>query len=171
MAVRTRDWVKFVSLVGLAFVLGIVFSSALDLPRRGRAAEPLSFQSPTPAQRSQIPAAKPAADLGEAFAAVAAHVQPAVVFIKADHRERTASRDLPPGFDQFFPQLRQRRPQIERGTGSGFVVSDNGYILTNNHVVAGADRVTVRLYDKREFTAHVVGADPATDVALIKIDA
>jgi len=60
---------------------------------------------------------------------------------------------------------------VEQGTGSGFIVSSDGYILTNNHVVAGADRVMVRLYDKREFTAKVVGSDPATDVAVIKIDA
>src|SRR5207248_5595400 len=50
-------------------------------------------------------------------------------------------------------------------------VSPDGYILTNNHVVAGADKVTVKLYDKREFTAKVVGTDPNTDVAVIRIDA
>jgi len=55
--------------------------------------------------------------------------------------------------------------------GSGFLASSDGYILTNNHLVAGADRVTVRLYDKREFTAEVVGTDPNTDVAVIRIDA
>src|SRR5207237_1236846 len=75
-----------------------------------------------------------------------------------------------PGFADFFPQFR-RRPQVEQGSGSGFIVSADGYILTNNHVVAGADKVTVRLYDKREFTAKVVGTDPNTDVAVIKIDA
>ena len=173
MSLSTRDWLKFVSLVGIAFLLGLVFASALDLPKRSGAAEPLRLQSQAPptAPRTQIPAAKPAADLGDAFASVAAHVQPAVVFIQADHRERASARRLPPGFEDFFPQLRQQRPQIERGTGSGFIVSDNGYILTNNHVVAGADRVTVRLYDKREFQARVIGADPATDVAVIKIDA
>src|SRR3989449_8241665 len=51
------------------------------------------------------------------------------------------------------------------------IVSADGYILTNNHVVAGADGVTVKLYDKREFTAKVVGTDPNTDVAVIRIDA
>ncbi|HMC19932.1 MAG TPA: trypsin-like peptidase domain-containing protein, partial [Gemmatimonadales bacterium] len=76
---------------------------------------------------------------------------------------------LPPGFEDFFPNLR-RRPQVEQGSGSGFIVSTDGYILTNNHVVAGADKVTVKLYDKREFTAKVVGTDPNTDVAVIKID-
>src|SRR5205814_9993398 len=82
--------------------------------------------------------------------------------------ERAESQRLPPGFEDFFPQ--RRRPQVEQGSGSGFIVSADGYILTNNHVVAGADKVTVKLYDKREFTAKVVGTDPNTDVAVIKID-
>src|SRR5439155_20977398 len=89
---------------------------------------------------------------------------------KSQHVERSQSQRLPPGFEDFFPQLR-RRPQVEQGSGSGFIVSPDGYILTNNHVVAGADRVTVKLYDKREFTAKVAGTDPKTDVAVIKCDA
>src|SRR5439155_1555153 len=83
--------------------------------------------------------------------------------------ERAESQRLPPGFEDSFPQ--RRRPQVEQGSGSGFIVSPDGYILTNNHVVAGADKVTVKLYDKREFTAKVVGTDPNTDVAVIRIDA
>jgi serine protease Do len=59
----------------------------------------------------------------------------------------------------------------ERGAGSGFIVSADGYILTNAHVVADADQVTVRLSDRREFSAKVIGSDERTDVALIKIDA
>src|SRR3989475_3100692 len=170
MSVRTRDWLKFISLVGIAFVFGLAFASALNLPRDGRAAEAGTTLAQTAAPRVPLPAVKPAADLGDAFATVAEHVKPAVVFISSEHRERADARRVPPGFEDFFPQLR-RGPQIERGTGSGFIVSSDGYILTNNHVVAGADRVMVRLYDKREFTAKVVGSDPATDVAVIKIDA
>ena len=55
--------------------------------------------------------------------------------------------------------------------GSGFIVSNDGYIVTNAHVVDGASEVTVKLTDRREFTAKVVGADKRTDIALIKIDA
>lgn len=58
-----------------------------------------------------------------------------------------------------------------RGAGSGFIISEDGYILTNAHVVAGADEVTVRLTDRREFQAEVIGADPRTDIAVIRIDA
>jgi len=170
MSVRTRDWLKFISLVGIAFVFGLAFASALNLPRNGGAAEASTILAQTAAPRVALPAAKPAADLGDAFAAVAEHVKPAVVFISSEHRERVDARRVPPGFEDFFPQLR-RGPQIERGTGSGFIVSADGYILTNNHVVAGADKVMVRLLDKREFLARVVGTDPETDVAVIKIDA
>ena len=62
-------------------------------------------------------------------------------------------------------------PQVERGEGSGFIVSAEGYILTNAHVVAHATDVTVRLQDRREYTGKVIGADPRTDVAVLKIDA
>src|SRR5581483_7981774 len=173
MPVRTRDWLKFGMLVAIAFVFGLAFASALNLPAAGRASEAVQnpqTAAPPPSARAPLPAAKPIADLSTAFVAVADHVRPAVVFIRSEHRERGDVSRLPPGFEDFFPQFR-RRPQVEQGTGSGFIVSPDGLILTNNHVVAGADRVTVRLYDKREFTAKVVGTDPNTDVAVIKIDA
>src|SRR5438067_3684390 len=169
MAVRTRDWLKFGALVALAFVFGLAFASTLGVPKKGGAPEFVPAAQAAGTQ-FQIPAAKPAADIGNAFVAVAEHVKPAVVFVKSQHVERAQDQRLPPGFEDFFPNLR-RRPQVEQGSGSGFIVSPDGYILTNNHVVAGADKVTVKLYDKREFTAKVVGTDPNTDVAVIKIDA
>ena len=163
MSVKTRDWLKFGSLVAMAFALGLAFASAFRLPSRGEAAVRSVLQDTS----RPIPDAKAAVDLGEAFASVAEHVKPAVVFIKSERRERTTNRRLPPGFDDFFQM--PRRPQIEQGSGSGFIVSQDGYILTNNHVVQGADRVTVRLLDNREFTAKTIGTDPNTDIAVIKI--
>src|SRR5213596_485110 len=164
MSVKTRDWLKFGTLVAMAFALGLAFASAFRLPTRGEAAVRSVLQDTS---RPLLPQAKAAVDLGDAFASVAEHVKPAVVFIKSEHRERMSTRRLPPGFEDFF-QI-PRRPQIEQGSGSGFIVSQDGYILTNNHVVQGADRVTVRLYDNREFTAKTIGTDPNTDIAVIKI--
>ena len=69
------------------------------------------------------------------------------------------------------PNFQMPQPAPTRGVGSGFIVSPDGYIVTNAHVVDGAKEVTVRLTDRREFTAKVVGADKRTDIALIKIDA
>src|SRR5213594_2575301 len=157
MPVRTRDWLKFGTLVAIAFVFGLAFASTLNLPKQSGAAETLAVPSPQAAPQYSAPALKAAGDFQDAFVAVAEHVKPSVVFIRSQHVER--------GDNQ------RRPPQVEQGSGSGFIVSSDGYILTNNHVVAGADKVTVRRYDKREFTAKVVGTDPNTDVAVIKIEA
>src|SRR5674476_669342 len=76
-------------------------------------------------------------------------------------------------FRRFMPPNSGQSPQefSTRSLGSGFIISADGYILTNAHVVDGADEITVRLTDKREFKAKVIGADKRTDVALIRIDA
>jgi len=171
MPVRTRDWLKFGTLVAIAFVFGLAFASTLNLPKKSGAAETVVVPAPQPAALElSAPALRAASDWSDAFVAIAEHVKPAVVFIRSQHVERGDNQRLPPGFQDVFPNLR-RRPQVEQGSGSGFIVSADGFILTNNHVVAGADKVTVRLYDKREFIAKVVGTDPNTDVAVIKIDA
>src|SRR5438445_3554015 len=162
MSVKTRDWLKFGTLVTLAFALGLGFASSFRLPTRGEAAVRSVLQDTS----RPLPQAKAAVDLGDAFASVAEHVKPAVVFIKSERRERVSNRRVP-SFDDFFNA--PRRPQVEQGSGSGFIVSQDGYILTNNHVVQGADRVTVRLLDNREFTAKTIGTDPNTDIAVIKI--
>src|SRR2546427_9711991 len=165
MSVKTRDWLKFGALVAMAFALGLAFASAFKLPARGEAAVRSVLQDTSPPRA--LPQDKAAVDLGDAFASVAEHVKPAVVFIKSERREHVSNRRLPPGFEDFFQV--PRRPQVEQGSGSGFIVSQDGYILTNNHVVQGADRVTVRLLDNREFSAKTVGTDPSTDVAVITI--
>lgn len=73
-------------------------------------------------------------------------------------------------FADFFWGYRQAQPQIQKGAGSGVIMSDDGYIVTNNHVVEGADRIMVHLNDKRQFEAKVIGRDPSTDIALIKVE-
>jgi serine protease Do len=105
------------------------------------------------------------------FSEIAERVTPAVVtiFVERTIAEHSAEgRALPPAFEDFF---QQRPPARVRGSGSGFIVSEDGYIVTNNHVVADADRIDIMLSDRREFKARLVGRDPTTDVALLKVDA
>jgi serine protease Do len=113
------------------------------------------------------------------FAPLVRKTLPAVVNVETVIRTtqtRTRGRvpqGLPPGLEEFFgfgPGVPQE-PRRGGGTGSGVIVTNDGYIMTNNHVVEGATTVKVTLQDRREFTAKVVGTDPKTDVAVLKIDA
>ncbi|GAB4217252.1 MAG: HhoA/HhoB/HtrA family serine endopeptidase [Synechococcales cyanobacterium] len=119
-----------------------------------------------------------AASVGTNFIAnVAQQVGPAVVRIDS---ERTVRRSRSPEdyffndpfFREFFPEA-PRMPQERRqqGTGSGFIISQDGRIITNAHVVDGSDRVTVVLKDGRRFDGQVLGSDPVTDIAVVKIEA
>jgi Do/DeqQ family serine protease len=114
----------------------------------------------------------------DAFAAVAEQVTPAVVHISTTpKRGAGVEREPEERFREFFgPELYERffrrRPREEnRAAGSGVVVDPRGYILTNNHVIENAQDITVRLSDARKFTAKLVGRDPKTDLAVLKIDA
>ena len=172
MSARSLNWLKFGGLVALAFALGLLFAGLLDLPNRSSAQElgrQTSVIAPVPAPT--IPAARPLQDLSEAFAAVAEHVKPSVVYIRSQRTEHATQQRIPPGMERFFSPHFRQQPEIEQGSGSGFIISSDGYILTNNHVVEGAEQVTVRLLDRREFKAKVIGTDPNTDVAVLKIDA
>jgi len=71
----------------------------------------------------------------------------------------------------FFGYRYRQEPQIAQGFGSGVILSEDGYIVTNNHVIEDAQKIMVGLNDKREFEARLIGTDPTTDVALLKIDA
>ena len=116
--------------------------------------------------------------LGRLFSTVAQNVSPSVVWIEA---ERTVTLRSPgfdtqdPFFERFFgPDFRdmlgpQEREFKRRGLGSGVIFDGGGYILTNNHVVAGADELQIKLADGREFEAELAGADPDTELAVIKI--
>src|SRR5829696_8849250 len=170
MSSRSLNWLKFGGLVALAFALGLLFAGLLDLPNRTAAQEQGRQTTIARVPAPSIPAARPLQDLSEAFAAVAEHVKPTVVYIRSQRTEQTTRQRIPPGMERFFPRFRQQ-PDIEQGSGSGFVISADGYILTNNHVVEGAEQVTVRLLDRREFKAKVIGTDANTDVAVLKIDA
>lgn len=111
----------------------------------------------------------------KARAAIVKRVSPAVVHIRVEKivKSRGEQPETPDFFDdEFFRRFFQPRMPKEfrqRGLGSGFIVDKRGYILTNNHVVGDADKIKVKLPDGREFDAKLVGADPATDLAVIQI--
>lgn len=102
------------------------------------------------------------------FATVSELVTPTVVHIKITGNSRAGSQTDP--FEFFGERFRYDVPP-RQGSGSGVIISSDGYIVTNNHVIEGADKIDVVLYDKRSYVADVVGTDPSTDLALVKINA
>jgi len=123
----------------------------------------------------QIGASKPPVEkldpqaeaFNNAFILAAEKVTPSIVQITV---VTTVKNKFPGEFHFFFP-FKDDIPKEQQGGGSGIIISEDGYILTNNHVVEDAKQVTVTLHDKREFDAEVIGTDPLTDLAVIKIDA
>lgn len=123
------------------------------------------------------------------FTQVAAKVMDAVVHIKSTHVRSAANRAYPNPFGDMFPnddlfndffgkryQFRPeeipqqgRKPEVQVGQGSGVIINQDGYIITNNHVIADADDLEVTLHDNRTYKATVIGTDPSTDLALIQI--
>ncbi len=156
--------------VVVAFLGGLIIASGgLNLSKFGFA------QS-----RPDAGAVAPLIQASNAFVEIADHVTPGVVAISVDSkpspRTRPQTQGLPPGFEDFFNQQQQQAPQVQSQGGTGFIVTKDGYILTNNHVVTQddrttvGDRVNVQMLDNRVYKARVVGNDPTTDIAVIKIE-
>jgi len=136
---------------------------------------PLAMAAQTTAQGPVAPVVS-----DQPFIAVAKQAKAAVVNISSVKKRGAERFEMPffddPFFRRFFgeefePRSPQPREYQEQGMGSGVIVTPTGYIVTNNHVVEGADELTVSLPDKRTFTAKVIGTDPKTDVAVVKIEA
>ncbi|MEJ2186879.1 MAG: Do family serine endopeptidase [Gemmatimonadota bacterium] len=108
-----------------------------------------------------------AKNLSATFRAAAQAALPAVVYIQVVSKEQVQHPQIPPQLAPLFGVPNQ--PQVREGAGSGFIYTKDGYIITNRHVVANATDVQVTLLDGRVFTAKVVGTDPNTDIAVIKI--
>ncbi|MEK7272062.1 MAG: DegQ family serine endoprotease [Nitrospirota bacterium] len=118
--------------------------------------------------------------IGQAMSEISNAVKPAIVNISTTKTEKLSESPYAPFFDDpFFRRFfgdRFRHPEVPRerktaSLGSGVIVSSNGYILTNSHVIKDADEIKVLLSDKREFQGKIIGTDPKTEVAVIKIDA
>ncbi|HJQ23644.1 MAG TPA: Do family serine endopeptidase [Blastocatellia bacterium] len=143
----------------LALSLALAIATALGVGIESRAFAQQSLPSP--------------AELSRTFVGVAKQVKPAVVNIDVVEKTQRQSMQLPEGFPQIpgFPQFGEGQPRKARGTGSGVIISPDGYILTNNHVAGDAEQIKVKLADGRELKARRIGTDKETDIALIKIDA
>lgn len=124
-----------------------------------------------------VPASKVAYKVDEAgnvvpldFTTAAEKVMPAVVHIRSTQEgqaPQSRSREMDPFYEFFGPRF---QPGPSQSSGSGVIINESGYIVTNNHVVQGADVVDVTLYDERTYKAEVIGTDPDTDLALVKIE-
>ncbi len=167
-----RAKAKVILYTTVAFLFGLGLASGLGWTGP-------SFAMPTVNSAPQVAQERiqPALDLSDAFAAIAETVTPAVVRIEVKTTRPMRSLrmpEIPEPFRQFFdlPEGdRQDHPPVPQfAGGSGFIISEDGYILTNHHVVRDADRITVYLQDRRYYEATVVGSDPTTDIAVIKID-
>ncbi|MFQ5678943.1 MAG: trypsin-like peptidase domain-containing protein [Gemmatimonadota bacterium] len=166
-----RSKLNLILAATLAFALGMGATSALDLT-------PASFAAGgrTSLELKASPGLE-GVDVSTGFGQIVDRIQPAVVTIAVEQEPsrrtgRGGRPELPSPFDRFFERPSGQEPPPEMVSGSGFVISTDGYIVTNNHVVEGAAKVTVRLNDGRQLSdVEVVGTDPTTDVALVKIDA
>src|SRR5690554_5073043 len=166
-----REKARPLLLVAMVSVLGVGLARGLERwgPARGAGLPPgLTAAGPG----VELAAPRDARGLSEAFSAIAEAMMPAVVRIQAERSARRVA-GVPRGLwdDLGVPAPPGRRDPALVSGGSGILVSPDGYILTNNHVIEGADRIQVTLLDKRAFEAEVIGGDRTTDVAVIRIRA
>lgn len=156
----------FLILVGLVF--GVVLVTGFNWVKPAHSSAQIGSSNPL------VNVNQDAQRLSEAFIQVANAVTPIVVYIEV---KSTTNVELPEDHDFFFKEfpffkdLPKEFEQPQVGSGSGVIISSDGYIVTNNHVVKDAKTINVILNDKRKFSAELIGTDPLTDLAVIKIDA
>jgi serine protease Do len=166
-----RAKARLIAFAGAAFVGGVALASAMEWTAGSHAAAFL-LQGNQPSSQE----VRPVAELSEAFVAISESVTPSVVNIRTERTARRGGRAHPPvpeAWRRFFdiPEGGGEMPAIpQEAGGTGFLISADGHIMTNNHVVEGADKITVILRDRREYPAQVVGLDPTTDIAVIRIE-
>jgi len=139
------------------------------------AAAPAILADRAEAQRIAVPSVAPPGGAPGSFADLIQRVSPAVVSISVRQKANATggevdAENLPPGLEEFMRRFPERGPRrAPTALGSGFIVAENGTVVTNNHVVEDADDITIRLSDGRELKAQLVGTDPGTDLAVLKI--
>jgi len=159
---KTKQLVGAFALLFTGVILGAFLISGSGMVRKSWAGIPLGAKNPPVTLNADASA------FSQAFTEVAEKVTPSIVqiIVVAESDKDQQQQDF-----FFFPFKDFEMPKEQLGSGSGIIVTDDGYILTNNHVVENAKQVSVILYDKRKFDAEVIGRDPLTDLAVIKIKA
>lgn len=160
---RRKNIVGTLALVFIGIIFGAVLVSGFGLVRPSYGNIKIGADRPPVEQLNADAAA-----FNNAFIEVAEKVTPSIVQIEVVTTVKSNFK-IPDEFHFFFP-FRDDVPKEQQGGGSGIIISNDGYILTNNHVVENAKSVTVTLHDKKKYDATVVGTDPLTDLAVIKID-
>jgi serine protease Do len=155
-----------VALLLVGVVVGLGLSARFDLPGTSGAARHETAVAAVAVDNLPSSHSTPLPE--SPFVSVVDKALPAVVFV--DVRKKAGSSDDGDEIFRFFGDNPHRQQQRVPSSGSGFIIDPRGYILTNNHVVRDADEINVTLEDKRTFKAKVIGADPETDVAVIKIE-
>ena len=163
-----RTWLIFSQAVTVA--VAILFVIATFRPdwlqrrgARGNVGAVSIFAAPPALAASDVPAS------GSGYSRAAQHAAPSVVSITASKSPRRAAHYDDPWFQYFFGEQLRQQQQSQVGLGSGVIVAPEGYLITNHHVIDGADDIEVQLIDGRKAQARLVGSDPASDIALLKI--
>ena len=165
-----KTWLVFSQAVTVAVALLFVITTLKPEWLRGGSAAMPSIVSITSSAAQPLPAALTGGAV-TSYSAAAKRASPAVVSITASKAPPRSARNEDPMFKFFFgDRSREERADPQIGLGSGVIVSAEGYLLTNNHVIDGADDIEVMLTDGRQARAKLVGTDPETDVAVLKIE-
>jgi len=173
-------WVYLIIFLIIGFAAGAWLAPGIGLSRPAAAVQKETPKSTEP--QKTAPPQQMMDDVSRLFEQAALRVSPSVVAITAEQVIQAQSPFGMPDeafkdffgedfFKRFFGQTPQEQKRTVRSLGSGVIVSSDGYVLTNNHVVANADKLFVVIGDKQNFAAKVVGTDPQTDVAVVRIDA
>ncbi len=162
---KTRNLFGTISLLVIGVVFGAILVSSAGLVKQSRAEHINIGSESSPVENLTL------TNFNTAFIEVAEKVTPSIVSITV-----TSSVKSDPHKDLFnfpfnFPELKEKMPEYREGGGSGVIISKDGYILTNNHVVENATKVKIHLFDKRELDAEIIGKDPLTDLAVVKVNA
>jgi serine protease Do len=161
-----RAKAKLVALTATAFAGGVLVASGLEWTTGSHAA---TFFQRAPSGQD----VRPVAELSQAFISIAEAVTPAVVSIETERTGggRRAQPQIPEELRDLFPfEIPEGRQGPQMAGGSGFMITPDGYIVTNNHVVEDATKIAVVLHNNRRMDARLIGRDPTTDIAVIKVE-